>query len=477
MKPVITPEEAARLDAAAADPVEVLMDRAGLAVALAAAEMGAGYGSRVAVLAGPGNNGGDGYVAARYLAERGAFVRVHALGYPKGDDSAARRAALAAGAAGVRTVPLGGREPADLVIDALFGAGFHGDVPERARAWARPGPPVLAVDVPTGLDGATGAAAPGCFTADRTVTFHALKVGHVLGEGPDRCGRVRVADIGLDGGTPELRLCERVDARRPARPRTAHKWSAGAVLVVGGSPGLTGAPLLTARAALGFGAGAVAVACPGGLSGVYDGVSPELMTVAVGAADRFEPADADELVERAARFDVLALGPGLGPDQEKFVGALLARWHGPVVADADGLNAIGERAQVAARRGDTILTPHAGEFTRLTGVDADFRSAADLAARARATVVLKGNPTIVAGGESWVVTTGGPELATIGTGDVLTGMIAALWARGLSPERAARSGAFWHGAAGAELARRGSVTADRLAAAVGRWAFAPEDLR
>lgn len=472
MKPVITPAESARLDEAATEPVEILMDRAGLAVALAAVEMCVGYGSRVAVLAGPGNNGGDGYVAAGYLAQRGAAVMVHALGFPKGDYSASRKAAAAAVDRGVRVQELGDPEPADLVIDALFGSGFRGELPTEARAWATTDTPVLAVDVPSGLDGETGVASPGTFTADCTVTFHALKVGHLVGDGPDRSGRVTVADIGLHGEEPTFLLCEEEDAERPARSRTAHKWSAGSVLVVGGSPGLTGAPVLAARAALAAGAGAVAIACPGGLSAVYESVAPELMTVAVGSADRFASADADELLERADRFDVMALGPGLGRDQEQFVEAVLARWDRRLLVDADGLNAIGGARQVAGRTGETILTPHGGEFNRLAGNDNEWRFVSEFAAQARATVVLKGNPTFVAGGETWIVTSGGPELATIGSGDVLTGLIASLWARGLSAERAARSGAYWHGRAGAALAERTVVTAELLASEVGRWAGA-----
>ena len=472
MQPIITPAESARLDAAAPDPVEMLMERAGLGVALAAARMGAGYGSRVCVLAGPGNNGGDGYVAARYLAGRGASVCVHALGFPKGEHSPARNAGAAAAAAGVRMHQLGEVHRADLIVDALFGAGFRGELPEEAALWTDTTDPVLAVDVPSGLDAATGDVAGTAMTAAYTVTFHARKVGHLFGEGPERCGMVEVVDIGLDpaGETrAELLLCEEGDARRPTRARTAHKWSAGAVLVVGGSPGLTGAPLLAARASLNFGAGAAVVACPGALGPLYEGMAPGVMTAAVGKGERFAPADAAELLERAARFDVLALGPGLGPDQHEFVAAVVAGWDGGLVVDADGLNALPEPSAVADRTGDTVLTPHGGEFRRIAGTEPTYETAAEYAAAARATVVLKGNPTVVAGGERWVVASGGPELATVGTGDVLTGMIAALWAGGIGAEAAARSGAYWHGVAGAALASERTVTAELLADAVGRF--------
>jgi len=469
MKPIITPEEAARLDATAAEPVETLMERAGLGVALAAVRMGARYGRRVLALAGPGNNGGDAYVAARYLRRRGVAVEVRALGYPKGESSPARRAAAAAVAAGVPVRPLGPPEPADLLIDGLFGAGFRGRLDRAAAAWTAHSAPVLAVDLPSGLDGSDGSAAGPVFTARRTVTFHALKVGHVFGEGPDRCGQVEVVDIGLVGGEPALRLCEEGDAPAPGRQRTAHKWSAGTVLVVGGSAGIAGAAVLAGRAAVNFGAGYVRVACPGALQPVLAAADPSLTTVGIGTGRAFTAAAADAVLAAGERFDVMALGPGLGPGHRAFVAALLTGWDRPLVLDADAIAAAGEE-RLAARRHPTVITPHAGEFHRLTGEEAGWAQAAALAGRTGAVVLLKGNPTVVAGRERWVVAAGGPELATLGTGDVLTGMVAALIARGLDPETAARSAAFRHGRAAARLAAAGTVTASALADRVGRFA-------
>ncbi len=468
MKPVITPDESARLDAAT-EPVEVLMERAGLGVALAAVRMGARYGSRVLALAGPGNNGGDAYVAARYLRRRGVAVEVRGLGYPQGSDSPARRAAAAAVAAGVPVRPLGDPEPCDLLIDGLFGAGFHGELRGPAAAWTTHPAPVLAVDLPSGLSGADGSTIGPAFTARRTVTFHALKVGHVLGEGPDRCGEIEVVDIGLSGGDPELRLCEQADAPVPSRPRSAHKWSAGAVLVVGGSPGISGAVALTGKAALHFGAGYVRLACPGALQPALAAADPSLTTTAIGTGQHFTTASAAAVLAAGERFRVMALGPGLGAGREGFVRALLAGWDRPMVLDADAIAAAGVEA-LAARRHPTVITPHAGEFRRLTGEDAGYRQASGLAGRTGVVVLLKGNPTVVAGAERWVVASGGPELATLGSGDVLTGMIAALIARGLEPEVAARSAAFRHGRAAAHLARITTVTAGTLAGHIGRFA-------
>ncbi len=447
------------------------MERAGLGVALAAVRLGAGYGTRVVVLAGPGNNGGDGYVAARHLRRRGVAVEVRSLGRAK-DEGPAGRAAAAAAGAGVPIRPLGEPEPCDLIVDALFGAGFRGALEGPAAAWVEHPAPVVSVDLPSGMSGTDGTVEGAAFTAARTVTFHALKAGHLLGEGPDRCGVIEVVDIGLVGGDPVLRLCEDEDAMLPGRARTAHKWSAGAVLVVGGSAGLLGAPVLAARAALRFGAGYVRLAVPGALRDAAASVDPSLTTVAVGAGDTLSAEDTRAVLEGAERFDVLALGPGLGTGDgpSGLVGALLERWDRPLVLDADGITATSPAA-LAARRHPTIITPHAGEFGRITGEPAGYEAASRLAAQTGAVVLLKGSPTIAAGRDPWVITTGGPELATLGTGDVLTGMIAALVARGLDVEAAGRSAAHRHGRAGAALAARESVTASGLVEEIARWAW------
>lgn len=466
MRLVITPEESNRLDAASVEPVEILMERAGLGVALAAVDLGVGYGSRVVVLAGAGNNGGDGYVAARYLQRRGVQVTVHALGYPRGDYSPARLASIRAVAAGVEVVELGEPEPADLIVDALFGVGFRGELPAAVRPWLEHDAPVVAVDVPSGLQALTGESSGDAFTADVTVTFHALKPGHLIGEGPERCGLIRLVDIGLQGGNPELRVCEVEDAPIPDRERTAHKWSVGSVAVVGSSRGMVGAGVLAARSALSAGAGSAAVVSPSAVQDQVAAMSPGLLTHGIGAGDRFQVADVADALEYTARFDVVVLGPGLGPD-DGFVQEFVAGRQGKLLIDADGINNLGGMQPLINRSAPTVITPHAGEFARLTGEAADYRTAMSVPDKAGTVVLLKGNPTFVLGAEQWVVTSGGPELATIGTGDVLAGLVGALWARGLDAEVAARSGAFWHGIAGAELAVRQTVTAEALSEMVG----------
>lgn len=478
MRLVLTPEQSRRQDALAADSEITLVDRAGLAAALEAVRLGGiGYGKRAAVLAGPGNNGGDGYAAARYLAGRGAAVDVYALAEPRTEAAAwAKECAVRAGAS-VRAWSAEPESGCGLVIDALFGGGFRagGRMPDLsgwAKAAGGSGPAkVLAVDVPSGLDAASGRAVPGVLAAAATVTFGGLRVGHLIGEGPDLCGRVTEVDIGLPGTAPEFRLCEQEDAPIPVRRRTAHKWSAGSVLVAGGSAGIGGAVMLAARAALRAGAGAVMIACP---PSVEERIrAPEIMTRAVGRArpersEAFEPEDAAEVLELAERFDVLALGMGMGagPGSGAFMQAVLAGREGPLLVDADGLNALAGRPESLRRAaGGTVITPHAAEFTRLSGRAATYQEAARLAQDLDATVLLKGAPTFVMGPpeERWAVASGGPELAAIGTGDVLAGMIGAFWAAGLDAHTAARSAAYWHGRAAADLRRNGNVTADRLA--------------
>lgn len=471
MKPVITPQEATRLDRESPEPVEVLMERAGWAVEIAAARMGVGYGSRVAVLVGPGNNGGDGYVAAGLMRRRGAAVTIYRLREPK--TKAAGWACRGAERAGVEmrelTRPPGG---IDLVVDSVFGGGYRGRCPPVLAAWMDYRAPVLAVDFPSGLDPASGLVGDRAFSADCTITFQALKTGHLLGEGPDRCGEIEVADIGLGGLRPAMYLAEESDCPRPSRPRTAHKWSAGSVVVVGGSRGMAGAALLAARSALHAGAGAVELMVPGACQSLVAGAAPELLTSGLGDGQWFQADQVSECLERGSRFDVMVLGPGVGTAEEsrKFARQVIAERIGPLVVDADGLRAA-DVELLAERRGPTVITPHRGELAALAGPSPGVAEMQGLGLLGMV-VLGKGNPTLVCDVDAtWVVREGGPELATIGSGDVLAGWLGALWARGLSPAVAARSAAFWHGRAGAALASGGTVTADGLAAEVGRWAW------
>ncbi len=455
MKPVLTNSEYKRVEGAYEGDMADAMERAGHAVALAAARRGARYGSRVVVLAGPGNNGGDGYVAATHLARRGTSIEIHRLGPPSTE--LGKAAAARARAEGVRVVDLGPVVDCDLVVDALFGGGVRAGLPDEVEAWMGTTVPVIAVDYPTGLDPDTGKVAEKAFRAVETVTFGAVKTGHVTGVGPDYCGKITVADIGIHGGEPSLWIAEEDDAPRPARARSAHKWSAGGVLVVGGSDGMVGAAVMAAQAALNFGASAVYLSSP--QSDEAHLMVPQIPTLSL-----------DEVESRLERFDVLVVGPGLGTEDIDQVLPIVAKAQ-KVLLDAGGLV---PSMIDAAREGDArvILTPHGGEFQRIAGVSSGQYAVRSFAVRSGAVVVLKGNPTRISdGGLPILVDTGGPELATIGTGDVLSGMIGALWARGLEPLEAAVSGVYWHGVTASSLAQERAVTADRLAIECGAFAW------
>jgi hydroxyethylthiazole kinase-like uncharacterized protein yjeF len=455
VKPVLTASEYGRVDKGYEGDLTQAMDRAGYAVALAAGRRGTGYGNRVVVLAGPGNNGGDGYVAARYLKSRGAAVEVHALAEPKTTEAIDAMSKARSSNVPIRELA----EPVDahLVVDSLFGGGVRGGLPEQVRKWMATSVPVVAVDYPTGLDPDTGTVDDEAFRAVETVTFSTLKTGHVKGAGPEHCGEVTVADIGINGGEPSMYVAEEADAPRPSRARTTHKWSAGAVLVVGGSEGLLGASIFTARSALNYGAGTVYFASKDGAA--LQKTVPEIPVLDIKQAQ-------DDL----ERFDVVIAGPGLAEDDADSAVPILERASN-VVLDAGGLT---QALLVAAKQNDghVVVTPHAGEYARLTGLGAGTYSIRAYAREQEVTVLLKGNPTqITDGGLPVLVTTGGPELASIGTGDVLAGMIGALWARGLDPMTAAVSGAFWHGRAAGDLQSRGTVTADRLADHIASFAW------
>lgn len=453
MKPVVSVAEMKAVDAAALAtvPEATLVERAGTAAAVAAIElMGGSYGRRVVVVAGKGNNGADGRVAAARLARRGA--RVEVIDAAEAPD----RIGLSRGV--------------DLVVDAAYGTGFRGEY----KAPSVPaGVKVLAVDIPSGVDGDTGEAHGEPLRADTTVTFAALKPGLLQGEGPLLAGRVVVADIGLDVSPARMWVVEDADVggALPPRPRAAHKWQT-ALAVVAGSPGMAGAARLAALGAYRAGAGMVRLGIPG--------ADPDELPVSE-AVSRALPMRqwAPDAVEMAERCRALVVGPGLGRSLETAaeVRRLLAGFGGPVVVDADGLYALGSGAEAAdalhRAAGSVVLTPHEGEFERLTGtrlgpdhVGAARRAAAELGA----VVLLKGPTTVVAApsGEVRLATRGSPRLATAGTGDVLSGVAGAFCARGVEPALAASLAAHVHGAAAALGAPQGLVASD-LPDLVARW--------
>src|SRR5829696_2767956 len=432
MRPVLTPAEMGEADRrtiAAGTPVDVLMERAGRAVAWTVRrEMGGTYGRRVVVVCGKGNNGGDGHVVARALRAWGVRVDVFTLGAGL-DRQLCERALL----------------QADAFVDAMYGTGFRGALDGDA-AWVAGAAdavlgPCVAIDIPSGVNGQTGGVEGDAMHASHTVTFSALKPGLLFQPGAGHAGEVEVADIGIDLGDPSVFVPELLDLalELPDRAADAHKWLSGA-LVVGGSGGMTGAPSLVSHAAMRAGAGIVWCGVPGDK-----------------AADRFR---------------ALVVGPGLGRDDRTAtaVRRIVAEAPIPLVLDADGLNALaGDVGPLRARSAPSVLTPHAGEYVHLAGekVGTDRLAAARrLAERANAVVLLKGPGEVIADGatRAAINTTGGPWLATGGTGDVLSGIIGGFLARGAEPFWAAAAGAFTHGRAADVAGHTGLVAGDLIAA-------------
>lgn len=451
----------------------VLMDRAGRAVARAVIACAGGrYGRRVAVVCGKGSNGGDGFVAARVLARRGLRVSCLGVGGAAESTGAAGDHLARMESAGIALRPFAphGLDGAGVVVDALFGTGFRGRAEGEAAAAieavnAAPGT-VVSVDVPSGVDGATGGVAGPAVDAAVTVALGAEKLGTAVTPGAARAGRVEVADIGIPVGGMPAGMVEAADvaAVLPRRPPDAHKRTGGSVAVLGGSAAITGAPVLTARGAARMGAGYVTVGGPSAVQHALSTACPEVLTQVVTRGDVLGPDAVAEFGPVLQRADALAIGPGVerGESQSALLEAVWSEVEIPVVVDADGLNALAGRSEWPRRTGAAVLTPHPAELARLlessvADISADRPGAARAAAsRFGAVVVLKGWRSIVAdpSGRVAVIPTGGAELATAGTGDVLTGAVAALAAAGLDPFEAAWAASYVHGLAGALAAHR-----------------------
>jgi NAD(P)H-hydrate epimerase len=489
--PVLTAEDVRRQDAAAEErgiSVDTLMRAAGAAVAQSAGVMlGGAYGKRVVVVCGKGNNAGDGLVAARVLARRGALVTVVlAAGEPKGGAAARALRAFDGRVLGPDALE-SSLESADLVVDALLGVGVtrapEGDVGVAVRTVAACGCPVLAVDVPSGLDADTGDVPGDAVRAWHTVTFTGFKPGLLFSRGAGLAGLIEVADIGiprdvLDGTAFSLEESD-VRALLPERNTDANKYRSGVAMVVAGSRAMPGAAALACGAAVGGGAGLVMLAAPASVCSIVVALVPEVVTVPLddGPEGVLDEKGLDAIRDRLAKANAIAIGPGLSRHHatEEAVRRLVATTDLPLVLDADGLNAFeGRLADLGTTLHRAVLTPHPGEFQRLTGFPAEDRlsSARTLAQRTGATALLKGYGTVVASGDGRLAVnaTGGADLASAGTGDVLTGLIAALLARGLGGFEAAAAGAFVHGTTADVLAPRlpsASDLVERLPAVLG----------
>ncbi len=454
-------------------PGITLMERAGRGVADLVGELVAA--GRVAVVCGKGNNGGDGFVAARLLRERGRKVDVLTL-YPTDElqgDAKTNFERLPGPAPMPFAAPA--LAHAECVVDAILGTGASGS-PREPSAGAIDAinavvnrSVVIACDIPSGVDASTGEVPGQAVQAAATATFNAAKPGLWIAPGKAYGGEVHVIDIGIPPGAPGDPhvglILDSVTDEIPRRDRDATKFAAGSVLVCGGSTGLTGAPSMASEAAMRAGAGYVTACVPASLNVVFAARLLEVMTVPLPDENGvIVPAALTEVLERTGRVQSLVLGPGLGRDSAAldFARELARSAEVPLLLDADGLNAhAGQLGSLSVRGAATVMTPHAGELGRLLEVDSSevqahrLRCVREAASRARAIVVLKGDDTLIAdpSGRVGVNRGGAPALATAGTGDVLSGVIGAYLAKRMDPFHAACAGVFVHAAAGRLAAR------------------------
>jgi len=463
-------------------PSLVLMENAGRQVVAAMEAMhGDLLDRQVAVLCGRGNNGGDGFVVARTLMQRGIGVSVFLMGRVTEVRGDARANLEILGRLGLTVVEIADGQAwelhfsevrdCSLIVDAIFGTGLNAPVSGLIESVIADvnasGITVVSIDLPSGLSADSAEPIGASIEADTTVTLGAPKLPLVLPPGETRAGDIVIADIGIPGGVLDavdgsrVELLTRGGMRELVTPRTpdSHKGDYGRVLIVAGSRGKTGAAHLAAVGALRSGAGLVTVATPAGCQAIVAAMGPEYMTEALAEGDNGIDSDAVERVLEMAR-DVIALGPGLGqaPATQRFITSLVDRATTPLVIDADGLNAFGnDPDRLAGREGrDVIITPHPGEMARLVGMSTDevqasrLEIARNFAVAHRVYVVLKGYRTLIATPDEkvFINPTGNPGMATGGTGDVLTGMVAAWLAQLLDAEAACKLAVYLHGMAG-----------------------------
>jgi NAD(P)H-hydrate epimerase len=474
--PLYTAGEMRAVDAWAIEragvPSDELMERAGEGLARVVARV-AGRGP-VRIVVGRGNNGGDGLVAARLLRAEGREVDVLAAAELDGMEGDAR----------LNLERLPGRPPAPwapealdgsgVVVDCLLGTGFSGaprePVASVIAAMNAQRAPVVACDVPSGVDASSGEVVSEAVRARVTATFHGSKVGLWVAPGALCAGEVEEVGIGVPRGAPDPSevglIAARVLELVPSRPRHGTKFTSGVVTIVGGGRGLTGAPAMAAMSAMRAGAGYVQVAVPASIEPALELRLLEAMTRGLPEEEGGHvPDGVAGVVELAERAGAVVLGPGLGrrPASQDFARGVAQAVEAPLLVDADGLNAhAGRLEDLRERTAPTVLTPHAGELGRLLDVPSDevdahrLERAREAAARSGAIVVLKGDDTIVAAPEGPVVVSTGasPALATAGTGDVLSGLVATLLAKGLEPFEAAAAGVLAHARAGRNAAER-----------------------
>jgi len=481
--PLPTPTEMALWDRETIQSVGIpgitLMESASReAVTALIEEYGPVDGREIHCFAGPGNNGGDTLAMARHLADLGADVTVFHTRPKKRYRGETRTNLLWTQKLDIplihlASVDLNGLPRPDIVVDGLLGTGFAGELREDMLALVRTVNRlgerafVLSVDIPSGLSGLTGQPQPEAVMADVTATFQVPKLGLVMPEAHEFTGQVHVCPIGIP-----LKIQERHPVKHhlitsgifhslPAPTPAMHKGKGGHVLILGGSEGLTGAPHLAAMGALRAGAGLVTVACPGGLADSVKAGSPDVMTLPLETGTRWSPSMTERLLPHLERFDAVVVGPGMGrsSDTPEFVLSVVAEQSIPMVLDADALYSLSRFPKVINELGEqAVLTPHPGEMGMLLDTDAATIQADRLGAveqftdRSGGTLVLKGAGTLIARpGMTCLSPFAEPNLAVGGSGDVLSGVIGSLLARGAAPMEAACLGVFWHGMAGRAL--------------------------
>ena len=483
---VVTREEMRKIDNKAIKalgiPSLLLMERAGKRVAEEALKMLKDVQTKkVVIFAGGGNNGGDGYVAGRYLLLNDIAVKTIIVSNPRQTDAKTnldflrklgRRAGFSNGIKNLK----GELSSCGLILDAILGTGTKGKLkeplPGLIRLINKSGKPVISIDVPTGLCADTGRILGSCVKAARTVTMALPKLGLLLFPGADYTGKLTVADIGipqalLDSSVLKISLPEpaSIHSFLPQRPANSHKGSFGHVLVIAGSAGYTGAAALTSQGALRAGAGLVTLGIPKSLNRIMEAKLTEVITRPLpetsGAALHTDAIDA--VLEMLDKADVLAIGPGLGLDAEtiSLIRKLIPMVKKPVVLDADGLNALRGNISILGRLPNCVITPHPGELSRLlkrpiSEIQSDrVGIAREVAEELKITVVLKGARTVIANPRGYVFInpTGNSGMATAGSGDVLTGMLASFIGQGLNPTNASVVSVYLHGLAGDIAAR------------------------
>ena len=443
---------------------------------------------KVGIVAGRGNNGGDGFVVARYLHQRGIDTTVYLLAEADrvGGDAAANLSLLEKSRVPVIEVTdqkaFHSRRAemlkVDYWIDAILGTGLKSDVrgfyKEVINFLNNLDKPLYAIDIPSGLDSDTGQPLGVCIHAAATATFASAKIGHVLYPGARHCGTVDVVDIGIPpamaqeaGVKQELIVPEEIANRIGQRSEDAHKGQTGHVLVIAGATGKTGAAAMTTTSALRAGAGLVTLGIPHSLNPIMETQVVEAMTLPLpdqGTGQVLEEAF-DVIVEAAASKQAMAIGPGLGTaaHTRNLVSRIIRETDLPLVIDADGLNNLaGHLSWLDGRKAATVLTPHPGEMARLTGMTVSdiqrdrIHSARQLAKQSQVHVVLKGARTVIAAPDGWVWVnpSGNPGMASGGMGDVLTGLISGFLAQGLDPDHGCQAGVYLHGLAADRLSER-----------------------